>query len=178
MRSSTSIQAESGDRQHPTMRRILIDLRGLSGMDQALVHAMVSTLPDHTDIGDQRAIIVALAGRFDPKSIDHLIDHVTEQARIQRARLADSSRFGDLLATAAIFLIGIPVIGLATLLPTDAMAADALATASSGTWSSTSVWVALLVGAYIGGAFMAWLTASGRPVTTYEDHPDFTRGAK
>jgi hypothetical protein len=178
MRNHQNIQVETGARRHPTMRRIIIDLRELSGLDQALVEVMVAALPDHTDLGDQRAIIVALAGRFEPQSIDRLIDHVTEQARAQRQRDTGTGSFGEIFATAALFLVGIPAIGLATLLPSDAMAADALASASSGTWSSPSVWIALLVGAYVGGAFMSWLSACGKPVTTYEDHPDFTRGAK
>ena len=151
MRNQTQIRDAKGRASAQLRGRIEIDLTRLSGLDAAQVEAMVDALPDDTDLGDQRAIIVAIAGRFDPCSIDRLIDHVTEQARIQRAELAHGGRLGELLAAAVIFA-SIPLVGLATLIPTEAMAADVATAAASDTWGWIKFTLQLAGAALVGFA--------------------------
>jgi hypothetical protein len=127
--------------------------RILSGLERAMLASMLDDLPHDCDVGDERATIRALAGKYAPADILDLLDLVTEQAR----RLRQQKIEGDPMAAALYVAALAPAIALVAIWPGSAHAQE-LANAGSG----PALWPLYVIGT-LAALSIAWLIFGPAP---------------
>lgn len=141
-----------------TARRKAPAPRILTGMQSAMCASMVADLPHECDLGDERAIMRALAGSYAPGDILDLLDLVTEAARESSARRALADPYAAALYTFALA----PAVALATLLPGPAHAQDLVEHAGPPAWP---LWI--FAALFIASAL--WLVFGRSPPARHDD---------
>jgi hypothetical protein len=143
-------------------RRTIPAPRILSGLERAMLASMIDDLPHGCDLGDERAIIHALVGKYAPRDIMSLLDLVTEQAR----RLRQHEINADPIAAALYVAALAPAIALVAFWPGTAHAAS-LANADP----APALWPLYFIGT-LAALSIAWLIFGPAPRPAPDDEPD------